>query len=113
MSEALGKSFALAERTRRFALSVIALYPEIRRRPVARTMADQLLRSATGVAANYRAAQRARSRREFAARIGICVEEADEAQFWLDLLTEAGVLPPEAVSSARIEARQLTAIFTA
>ena len=54
-----------------------------------RSMGKQLLRSATSVAANYRSACRARSRKEFAARIGVVLEEADESLFWLELLTES------------------------
>ncbi len=52
-------------------------------------MKRQLLRSATSVAANYRAACRARSAAEFHAKLSICVEEADETLFWLELLTES------------------------
>jgi 23S rRNA-intervening sequence protein len=55
-------------------------------------MGKQLLRSGTAVAANYRAACRARSRAEFAARLGIVVEEADETMLWLELLDESGIL---------------------
>jgi four helix bundle protein len=50
----------------------------------------QLIRSATSAAANYRAACRARSRREFAARLGVVIEETDETLFWLELLEELG-----------------------
>ena len=55
----------------------------------------QLLRSGTSVAANYRAACRGRSRPEFLAKIGIVVEEADETVFWLEMLTEAGLVRAE------------------
>ena len=54
-------------------------------------MGKQLLRSATSVAANYRAACRARSKAEFIAKLSIVVEEADEVLFWLELISESGI----------------------
>jgi four helix bundle protein len=113
MNPTLSRSHQLAQRTRRFALEIVRGHGALKAKPTARVIADQLLRSATGLAANYRAAQRARSRREFAARIGICVEEADESLFWIELLVEAGLLSSERGAPLVDEARQLTAIFTA
>ena len=72
----------------------------------------QLLRSGTSVAANYRAALRGRSRQEFAAKIGIVREEADESLFWLELLHDSGLVKPELPGLLLREARELTAIFT-
>ncbi len=76
-------------------------------------MGKQVLRSGTAVAANYRAACRARSRVEFAAKIGVVVEECDETVFWLELLTETRVVKPARMGPLLQEARELTAIFTA
>jgi four helix bundle protein len=73
----------------------------------------QLLRSATSVAANYRAACRARSRPEFLAKLGIVVEEADETVFWLELLADAGLISRSLLSEVADEASQLLAIFAA
>ena len=73
----------------------------------------QVLRGGISVAANYRAACRARSRVEFAAKIGVVVEEADETVFGLELLTETGVVPTSKMEALLAEARELTAIFTA
>ena len=78
-----------------------------------RILGDQLLRSATSVAANYRAACRARSTAEFIAKLGIVVEESDEAIFWLELLSETGIVPAERLAELLSEAHELTAIFTA
>jgi four helix bundle protein len=73
----------------------------------------QLSRSATGVAANYRAACRSRSDIEFIARIGVVLEEADESAFWLEIVIEGGLSQqPEALALLE-EANQLTAIFAA
>jgi four helix bundle protein len=79
----------------------------------AQVMGRQLLRAGTSVGANYRAACRGRSRAEFASKLGIVVEEADECVFWLELLIESGTMKPEKFESLLTEARQLTAIFTA
>ncbi|MGZ4819247.1 MAG: four helix bundle protein, partial [Terriglobales bacterium] len=59
----------------------------------AQVLGKQVLRSGTSVAANYRAACRARSKPEFIAKIGVVAEEADETVFWLELIEDAGVLP--------------------
>lgn len=73
-------------------------------------MRRQLLRSGTSVAANYRAASRARSRREFIAKLGIVEEEADETQFWLEVIRDCGLADPARVEPLAIEAGELVAI---
>ena len=79
-------------RTKAYALRVIKLVQVLPKSGEAQILGKQLLRAATSVAANYRAACRARSKAEFAAKIGIVLEEADESQFWLELLEEAGIV---------------------
>ena len=107
------KADELKARTKRFALDVLSFRRTL---PVTDEAADigrQLSRSATGVAANYRAACRSRSDAEFAARIGIVLEEADESALWLEILTEDNLSKgPQAVVLLN-EANQLTAIFAA
>jgi four helix bundle protein len=76
-------------------------------------LGKQLLRSATSVAANCRASQRARSHTEFIAKLGVVVEEADETVFWLEVLTEAEIVAADRVQSLCTEARELLAIFAA
>jgi four helix bundle protein len=76
-------------------------------------MGKQPLRCGTSVAANYRAACRARSRAEFASKLRIVVEEADESMLWLELLADSGIVPQERLDSLHGEARELTALFTA
>ena len=78
-----------------------------------RVIANQLLGSGTSVAANYRAVCRARSRAEFLAKIGIVLEEVDESAFWLELLSDAGLVPASKLVSLLAEANELTAIFNA
>jgi four helix bundle protein len=77
-----------------------------------RAIGNQLVRSATSVGANYRAACRSRSRAEFAAKLGIVAEEADESVYWLELISEAKLLPEAKVRDLLEEANELTAIFT-
>ena len=65
------------------------------------------------MAANYRAAGRARSKAEFIAKIGVVVEEADETVFWLEMLADSGLVSPTKLQNLMAEAIQLLAIFTA
>ena len=78
------------QRTKQLALEVIRFSQELPKTEEAVIMKRQLLRSATSVAANYRAACRSRSSAEFYAKLSIVVEEADETLFWLELLSESG-----------------------
>ncbi|HTK95542.1 MAG TPA: four helix bundle protein [Terriglobales bacterium] len=100
-------------RTKTFALRIIKLFRTLSNRADAQVLGKQLLRCGTAVAANYRAACRSRSRAEFIAKIGVVVEEADESMLWIELLGEAGIVPPPRLEALHQEARELTAIFTA
>jgi four helix bundle protein len=100
-------------RTRRFAIQVLNLIDDLLYTRSATIIANQLGRSASSVAANYRAACRARSHAEFISKIGIVGEEADESCFWLSLISETGNGSSEKIDPLLSEARQLTAIFTA
>src|SRR5205809_1378314 len=100
-------------RTKQFALRVIRLVAALPKTIEGRAIASQLVRSGTSVAANYRAACRARSRSEFVAKMGVVLEEADETQLWLELITEAKLLPARRVEPLLKEASELVAIFVA
>jgi four helix bundle protein len=100
----------LAARTRGFASAVVGLVEELARGRAADVIGLQLLRAGTSVGANYRAACRARSRKEFIAKMGIVEEEADESQFWLELLLERGFADTERISALRQEAGQIVAM---
>jgi four helix bundle protein len=78
---------------------------------VSRTLGGQLLRSATSVAANYRAACRARSRREFIAKISLVIEEADETVFWLEMLSGAGLVETKVAGVLTQEFDELLAVM--
>ena len=103
----------LKERTKRFALEVIALVGTLPRTLVAEIIAGQMVRSGTSTGANYRAACRARSRAEFVAKIGVAEEEADETQYWLELLLETTLAKSETVRRLIAEATELVAILSA
>jgi four helix bundle protein len=102
----------LKARTKQFALRIMKLVASLPRTAVGKAIGDQLIRCGTSVGANYRAAFRGRSRGEFAAKLGTVAEEADEACFWLGLITEGDLLPAKRVAAIQQEANALTAIFT-
>ncbi|HEY2496257.1 MAG TPA: four helix bundle protein [Candidatus Angelobacter sp.] len=79
----------------------------------ANVISNQILRSATSMAANYRAFGRARSKAEFIAKIGIVIEEADETVLWLELLAESKIVPATKLENLMAEANQLLLIFSA
>jgi four helix bundle protein len=97
----------LKARTKRFALRVMKLVDAMPPTIQGRAIANQIIRSATSVAANYRAACRARSRAEFIAKIGVVEEEADESCFWLELIIDSGLLTEERIHPLLSEAGEL------
>jgi four helix bundle protein len=103
----------LKERTQLFAESVVKLIRDLPNTLEGRRIGGQLFDAATSVAANYRAACKARSHAEFIAKIGIVVEEADESEFWLNFIARISVLTEAKIARDRAEASELTAIFTA
>ncbi|HEY5503974.1 MAG TPA: four helix bundle protein [Sedimentisphaerales bacterium] len=103
----------LKRRTKAFGLSVIKLVDQLPRTRSANAIGNQLVRSATSVGANYRAACRARSKTEFAAKLGIVEEEADESAYWIEILIEAGMVPQNRVTEMLCEANELVAIVVA
>lgn len=98
----------LVERTRRFALAVLAFCRRLPDTPEAREAAGQLRRAANSVRANYRAARRGRSRAEFQAKLGTVFEEADECVDALEYLRDARIRHDPALVQ---EARELASIF--
>jgi four helix bundle protein len=103
----------LKERTQLFAESVVKLIRDLPNTLEGRRIGGQLFDAATSVAANYRAACKARSHAEFVAKIGIVGEEADESEFWLNFIARISVLTEARIARDRAEACELTAIFTA
>jgi four helix bundle protein len=106
-----GMKTDLKARTKAFALRVLKLIDALPSSRKGRIIADQLGRAGTAVGANYRATCRARSRAEFIAKIGVVEEEADESAYWLEIISEGGVLAAAKLSALHKEAMELTAIM--
>ena len=104
-------SIELKERSKRFALRIIKLVNSLPKNLAADTIGRQLIRSGTSVAANYRAACRARSKAEFISKMGVVEEETDESSFWIELLIEAEIIKRTVVADLLNEANELTAIW--
>jgi four helix bundle protein len=103
----------LKARTKAFAVRVMKLVDALPRSLAAQVLGRQLLRSATSVGANYRATCRAQSRPDFAAKLSIALEEADESLYWLELIREANLVKPELLKEIIKEADELVAIMLA
>jgi len=101
----------LPARTKQFGLRVIRLVESLPRGKGATVIGRQLLRSATSVGANYRAACRGRSRADFIAKLGIALEEADESLYWMEMLLEAELVPKPKILNLIDEANQLVSIL--
>src|SRR5213083_2879767 len=98
------KTEQLKQRTKQFALCVLDLIEQLPNTVRGRVLANQLARSATSVGANYRAACRARSRAEFASKLGTVAEEADESLYWLELIRDGNFVPAKKLASLISEA---------
>src|SRR5580704_3123089 len=107
------KTLDLKPRTRAFALRVIRMYSKLpRNNTVAQVLGKQVLRSGTSVGANFREAARSRSNAEFISKIGECLKEIEETEYWLELLVDSGCVPSSRMTQLLDETRQLIAIFT-
>jgi len=102
----------LKRRTKAFAVRVVHMTEALPATRVADIIARQIIRSATSVGANYRAACRARSHADFISKMGIVEEETDETLYWLQLIIEIGLLPENRLVELVREADELVAIFT-
>jgi four helix bundle protein len=103
----------LKKRTKEFALRVLRFVNSMQRGRTEDILTKQLARAAASVGANYRAACRARSRADFVSKITIVEEEADETQYWLELLLDQSRVNKREIIDLLDEAKELTAIFTA
>jgi four helix bundle protein len=103
----------LKKRTKEFALRVLRFVDSLPKGKSAELISKQLSRAATSVGANYRAACKARSKADFISKITIVEEEADESQYWLELMIDLDIGDQQECNRLQVEAMQLTAIFTA
>jgi four helix bundle protein len=108
------KNFAkdLEKRTREFALRIIRLSSMLPNTPEAKVVKTQLTKCGTSVGANYREANRSRSKSDFQNKISICKTEASETQYWMEVVREAKWLPWERLKPDYEECSELLAIFT-
>lgn len=102
----------LKERTKQFALRVLRLVEALPDTISGRVLGNQLARSGSSVAANYRSACRGRSKAEFIAKLGIVIEEADESALWLEMIIDNKVMNHSLVHPLLVEANELVAIMT-
>ena len=100
-------------RTKKFAVDVIHFCDSLEKSRSVSVITYQLIKSATSTAANYRAACRARSKKEFFSKICIVVEEVDETEFWLELIKDANLTKEEEVlEKLLIESLELIKIMS-
>ena len=88
----------LEKRTKQFAIRMIKLVSQLPSTPEGKVVRYQLAKCGTSIGANYREANRAMSHADFKNEISICEKEASETQYWLEIITEAGLLSPQAGS---------------
>jgi four helix bundle protein len=100
----------LRDRTKHFALRIVEMFSVIPKTTAAQVLGKQMLRSGTSVGANYREAYRGRSKAEFIAKCGDSLRELEET-YWLELLLDRKIVPPEKLSALRQECDELIAIF--
>ncbi|HEY6112038.1 MAG TPA: four helix bundle protein [Chthoniobacterales bacterium] len=103
----------LKQRTHKFALRIFKLAEALPQTRTGNTIATQIIRSASSVAANYRALCRSKSRADFINKTSIVEEEADETAFWLELIADAGLLARSRIQRLLDEAKELVAILVA
>ncbi len=108
------KDFAkdLEKRTLKFAVQIIRLSTSLPNTPEAKVVRNQLTKCGTSIGANYREANRSRSKADFRNKISICETEDSETQFWLKVIIEVGWKTTEQVSAEYTECSELLAIFT-
>ena len=101
------------DRTKQFGIHVIKLLEGLPGKRTTDVLARQLLRAATSIGANYRAACRGKSAADVIAKLGIVEEETDEALYWLEVLVEAGLVAQSEVAGFISEADELLSMIVA
>ena len=102
----------LEKRTRKFAIKIIRLSSSLPRTPEGMVVRNQITKAGTSIGANYREANRARSRKDFKYKIKICESEASKAQYWLEVIVKAKWLSWKKLKPDYNECSELLAIFT-
>ena len=102
----------LEKRTRSFAVKIIRLSTSLPNTPEGRVVRNQITKAGTSIGANYREANRARSKADFRNMIKICESEASETQYWIEVVIEIKWLAWGEVKLEYEECSELLAIFT-
>jgi len=102
----------LEKRTKAFALGVIRLSASLPNTVEARVIKNQITKSGTSIGANYREANRGRSKADFSNKIKICESEASETTYWLELISDLKWVEHQNMKAINTEANELLAIFT-
>jgi len=111
MKDEVRGNWDLRKRTEQFALDCIRLVEMIPQTIAGKHIGGQLLRASTSVAANYRASRLAQSKAGFIAKQSIVIEEADESEFWLDMLCKSKIFETEETARLKNEAHEIASIF--
>jgi four helix bundle protein len=105
-------SLKLEKRTKQFGLSIIRLSVSMPNTPESKVIRNQITKSGTSIGANYREANRARSKADFKNKIKICESEASETQYWLEIIIEMNWADSILTDKIMKEAKEILAIFT-
>ncbi len=103
----------LRQRTKEFGVRCIQVVDALPSTRAGDVIGKQLLRAGTSVGANYRSATRGRSGREFTAKLGVAIEEADECLYWLEVIIDAKLLPSRRLAKLRAEGEEIVKILVA
>lgn len=103
----------LRSRTKRFSVAIFRFCEKLPDEPSCKVIRQQLMRSASSIGANYRAACHAQSRAEFLAKMSLAEEEADETEYWLELLADLQHAPKAPLRKLRNEAHEITSMIVA
>jgi len=107
------ESRLLTPRTKAFGLRVLRLFDSLPHKPAAQVVGKQLLRSALSVGADSRTTKRARSKAEFAAKMGIVLEEVDESKYWMEILVDGSLMKKQQLAALIQEATEIAAMVIA
>jgi four helix bundle protein len=102
----------LEERTKKFAISIIKLSVLLPNTPEGRTIRTQITKSGTSIGANYREANRSRSKADFTNKIKICESESSETIYWIEIITDMNWINTQKTEVIVSEANEILAIFT-
>lgn len=111
MDNKQNNSIDLKDRTKAYAIRIIKLCRKLPDTTESRIIGKQILRSGTSIAANYRAACRARSDNEFVSKLNIVIEETDETMFWLEIISETGIIAADLLKDLYSENEEILKIM--